>query len=161
MSDILTEIEDTAAKALQSHSQIPMELIRENVVQISEVLIQVYNKNTGLTEAEIDLITKRLQERFDILMPLGTLFAAEDYRPWLDEKRGGMDWYYWERYKRSLNFAPNVIQGLDNITDQILDHLENPLKFGSWQRKGMVVGHVQSGKTANYIGLACKAADSG
>ena len=25
----------------------------------------------------------------------------------------------------------------------------------------MVVGHVQSGKTANYIGLACKAADSG
>ena len=161
MSDILTEIEDTSAKALQNHSQIPVELIREYVVKISEVLIQVHGIKTGLSEAELDLITKRLQERFDIIMPLGTLFAAEDYRPWLDENRGGIDWYYWERYKRSLNYAPNVIQSLDNITDQILDHLENPLKSGSWQRKGMVVGHVQSGKTANYIGLACKAADSG
>jgi len=161
MSDILTEIEDTSAKALQNHSQIPIELIREYVVKISEVLIQVHGIKTGLSEAELDLITKRLQERFDIIMPLGTLFAAEDYRPWLDENRGGIDWYYWERYKRSLNYAPNVIQSLDTITDQILDHLENPLKSGSWQRKGMVVGHVQSGKTANYIGLACKAADSG
>ena len=25
----------------------------------------------------------------------------------------------------------------------------------------MVVGHVQSGKTANYTGLICKAADAG
>ena len=64
-------------------------------MKISEVLIQVYNQNTGLTETEIDLITKRLQERFDILMPLGTLFAAEDDRPWLDEKRGELDWYDW------------------------------------------------------------------
>ena len=28
-------------------------------------------------------------------------------------------------------------------------------------RKGMVVGNVQSGKTANYIGLISKAADAG
>ena len=89
MSDILTEIEDTSAKALQNHSQIPIELIREYVVKISEVLIQVHGIKTGLSEAELDLITKRLQERFDIIMPLGTLFAAEDYRPWLDENRGG------------------------------------------------------------------------
>jgi len=50
---------------------------------------------------------------------------------------------------------------MNSITDQILDHLENPKKDGSWKRKGMVVGHVQSGKTANYIGLISKAADSG
>ena len=30
-----------------------------------------------------------------------------------------------------------------------------------WRRYGLVVGQVQSGKTGNYIGLACKAADAG
>lgn len=30
-----------------------------------------------------------------------------------------------------------------------------------WSRRGMVVGHVQSGKTQNYTGLICKAADVG
>ena len=30
-----------------------------------------------------------------------------------------------------------------------------------WDRRGLVVGHVQSGKTANYAGLADKAADAG
>ena len=28
-------------------------------------------------------------------------------------------------------------------------------------RRGLVMGHVQSGKTANYCGLVCKAADAG
>ena len=32
---------------------------------------------------------------------------------------------------------------------------------GSWDRRGLVVGHVQSGKTGNYTGLICKAADAG
>jgi hypothetical protein len=39
--------------------------------------------------------------------------------------------------------------------------MENPAKDGPWDRRGMVVGHVQSGKTANYTGLICKAADAG
>ncbi|MER7336159.1 MULTISPECIES: Z1 domain-containing protein [unclassified Micromonospora] len=30
-----------------------------------------------------------------------------------------------------------------------------------WARKGLVLGNVQSGKTANYLGLICKAADAG
>jgi hypothetical protein len=50
---------------------------------------------------------------------------------------------------------------LDRVTDEILDHLENPKKDGRWSRKGLVVGHVQSGKTANYTGLITKAADAG
>ncbi|MCC5944486.1 MAG: Z1 domain-containing protein [Bernardetiaceae bacterium] len=37
----------------------------------------------------------------------------------------------------------------------------NPKKEGSWDRRGMVVGHVQSGKTSNYVGLINKATDTG
>jgi len=161
MIDLITLIEDTTASALKQRSKIPTELIRETVVQISKVVCSANDDASSISEEDIDTISRRLQERFDINMPLGTLFAAEDYRPWLDENRGDISWYYWDRYKRSLPFAPNVITALDNITDQILDHLENPGKLGTWNRKGMVVGHVQSGKTANYTGLVCKAADSG
>ena len=43
----------------------------------------------------------------------------------------------------------------------ILGLLEDPLRADPWDRRGLVVGHVQSGKTSNYTGLICKAADAG
>src|SRR5262249_47711542 len=36
-----------------------------------------------------------------------------------------------------------------------------PVRDGAWDRRGMVVGHVQSGKTSSYTGLICKAVDAG
>ena len=61
--------------------------------------------------------------------------------------------------KRDL--SGQVLGGLGNVTDRILGLLENPEKPGRWDRRGMVMGHVQSGKTANYIGVVTKAADAG
>ena len=49
---------------------------------------------------------------------------------------------------------------LDEITDDILKFCSDP-KGKRSTRKGMVVGNVQSGKTANYLGLITKAADAG
>jgi hypothetical protein len=53
------------------------------------------------------------------------------------------------------------VRATDEVTDKILDRLGNPRDMSNWSRRGMVVGHVQSGKTANYTGLVCKAADAG
>src|SRR5690606_4025242 len=39
--------------------------------------------------------------------------------------------------------------------------LESPHRPGQWDRRGIVVGQVQSGKTGHYTGLICKAADAG
>ena len=39
--------------------------------------------------------------------------------------------------------------------------LEDPDRSGMWDQTGPVMGHVQSGKTANFCGLICKAADAG
>ncbi len=57
--------------------------------------------------------------------------------------------------------GPKVVSSLDEVTERILGLSENPEKQGVWERKGMVVGQVQSGKTANYVGLISKAADAG
>ena len=56
---------------------------------------------------------------------------------------------------------PNIISTLDKVTDEILDYSGNPKLDGVWSRRGLVMGHVQSGKTTNYSALICKAADAG
>jgi hypothetical protein len=73
------------------------------------------------------------------------------------------DWRYWPRYRDMLaiKMSDTAVDALDNSTDRILGLLEDPARVGAWDRRGLVVGHVQSGKTANYSGLICKAADSG
>ncbi len=161
MSNILTAIEDMVSTLLSQKAAsdaITREVIYDAVRNTTAIMSST--NQVLVTDEDIDLITKRLEARFDITMSFGTIFA-ENHRPWLDNSKGDIDWYYWGRYERFLQLPPPVISSLDYITNQILDHLEDPKKDGKWARKGMVVGHVQSGKTANYIGLINKAADSG
>lgn len=127
----------------------------------------VHNIRCGesFSDEEISHVVKVLQARFVHRMPMGVIFESEEYRPWLHDRQGNIDWYYWLRYRKHLavtkGFSPHVIRTLDETTDKILDHLQDPSKEGKWAKRGMVVGHVQSGKTANYTGLVCKAADAG
>jgi hypothetical protein len=73
------------------------------------------------------------------------------------------DWHYWRRYRdyQESKLSDVVVDGLDEATEDILGLLEDPLRADSWDRRGLVVGHVQSGKTSNYTGLINKAADAG
>uniref|UniRef100_A0AAU6WLC0 Endonuclease n=1 Tax=Chryseobacterium endophyticum TaxID=1854762 RepID=A0AAU6WLC0_9FLAO len=59
------------------------------------------------------------------------------------------------------NYAPDTLNKMDNLTDDILDRLIRPGSNIPFDKRGLIVGHVQSGKTGNYIGLICKAADAG
>jgi hypothetical protein len=61
--------------------------------------------------------------------------------------------------ERSL--SARAVEALDDSTDTVLGLLEDPLREGPWDHRGLIVGHVQSGKTAHYTGLICKAVDAG
>ena len=91
-----------------------------------------------------------------------TLHDAEGHEPWLVSSRK-KDWRYWQRYQGFLErkMSATAVDALDASTDKILALLEDPIREGIWDRRGLVVGHVQSGKTGNYSGLICKAADAG
>lgn len=91
-----------------------------------------------------------------------TMVDEEGHVPWLVAGRK-RDWRYWARYAGMLEgrMSAAAVDALDKSTDKILGLLEDPLREGSWDRRGLVVGHVQSGKTGNYSGLVCKAADAG
>lgn len=81
---------------------------------------------------------------------------------WLSAARK-TDWRYWQRYREFMERKNSLdsVDELDKVTDDILGLLEDPTRDGGWDRRGLVVGHVQSGKTGNYTGLICKGADAG
>jgi len=108
---------------------------------------------------------RMFEERHTTSQDFGFLLKNADYNPWLNANKSNIDFYLWERYKKFMiqdeKLSKKVITTLDLDTDEIVDHIQNPTTDGPWDRRGLVLGHVQSGKTANYIGVACKAADAG
>ena len=111
-------------------------------------------------------LARLIEEKYGISMGFGAIVDAEDFRPWLHDARinGDIGEFYWGRYRKLLNLKglpKSVIDATDEVTDRVLDRLGDPRNMSPWSRRGMVVGHVQSGKTANYTGLICKAADAG
>lgn len=145
-------------KRQKSGDKIYPETIRQELENIAK-LFPEESEHTDLDACHEELI-----RQFSIWT--GTFTTLQDNREhiaWLtaDRKR---DWRYWPRHREWLESkgrACSVIENLDESTDEILGLLEDPLRTGGWDRRGLVVGHVQSGKTGNYAALICKAADAG
>ncbi|NOK38963.1 Z1 domain-containing protein [Corallococcus exercitus] len=99
------------------------------------------------------------------LVKMDTGFAlVDEHIPWVNARRPDIDPYYWDRFKKWLQrqgWPAGVLSGLDRTTDEVLDLLGNPAELNTWKRRGLVMGDVQSGKTATYSALICKAADAG
>jgi hypothetical protein len=87
-------------------------------------------------------------------------------RPWFQEWNASTG-YYWRRLRSYLidrqGRNQSDIGSLDDATDKILSHLEDPRVQGPVQFdvRGLVMGYVQAGKTENFCALAAKAADVG
>lgn len=133
-----------------------------------EVLLSVIQKASAINIVEGQNFDQ--QELFEILrgdFSIGKgeiqILSDDDVEPWLYEEKPNIKFELWNRYKlfMSKNDPSFPINDLDDFTDKILDKCVNPKKLGSWDRRGMVVGHVQSGKTSNYVGLINKATDAG
>lgn len=59
-----------------------------------------------------------------------------------------------------LEEKPEQLVALDAASTKIVAHLADPTIRGN-KKKGLVIGHVQSGKTANYAAVVAKAGDAG
>src|SRR4051794_4465708 len=128
------------------------------------VLTMLAAKGDELPDRE--LLVKEVESRVIIWQERST--SLEDrtgHEEWLTSAREHIEWRFWDRYRRYLEqvelLPPAVISRTDESTDRVLAKLEHPCRPGEWDRRGLVVGQVQSGKTGHYTGLACKAADAG
>ncbi len=131
---------------------------------ISEIVDQVMGLSpTYRTNVDRDQLIASLETRFSVWIGRATALTDEkDHQAWLNSERK-TEWRYWNRYRNwmTAKLPQSGIDALDAVTDRTLGLLEDPLREGPWDRRGLVVGNVQSGKTANYTGLICKASDAG
>lgn len=94
-----------------------------------------------------------------------TLFDADEVEPdWLtpEVKAAWVHWPWLQVYLGAEVKRPlQVMKELDSSTDEVINLIGNPKREGIWDRRGLVVGHVQSGKTQHYTAVAAKALDAG
>lgn len=157
---------------------LAVDILRKETKRTPELISEVAAKASqaatifapGAT-IDVEALNAELRHLFSVGVEDAT--ALDDYDPkghvpWLPRKRAESapgSWRFWTRYmtylERDMSWPPDVVNNLHALTDMILERLEEPAREGPWDRRGMVVGSVQSGKTANYIGLINKAVDSG
>tara|TARA_B100000767_G_scaffold26002_1_gene22864 strand:+ start:2569 stop:5514 length:2946 start_codon:yes stop_codon:yes gene_type:complete len=112
----------------------------------------------------IDELKSDLIELFRKVKPTQAVAESYELETWLDSSRRVNPEIRFEAYKKLL-ISENkgaIIPQMDADTYKILDSCYNPSETSrEWDRRGLVYGHVQSGKTANYIGLINRALDAG
>jgi hypothetical protein len=110
-------------------------------------------------------LLRNLEAKNNTLVGGYSIIDDKEFSAWVKVAREKHPFAFWERYRhwidRGKGWATGPLVQLDRMTDDILDRLRDPDTVGSWDRRGLVVGDVQSGKTGNYTGLICKAVDAG
>ncbi|MGW4398357.1 Z1 domain-containing protein [Amycolatopsis nivea] len=114
----------------------------------------------------VDAETAQLfQAMFPVHAGDGTVVIAKEWDPWYDKDLVQKRNFYWSHYadhlRASGRWDANAIASLDNATRHVVERLSEPTRVEPYQAKGLVVGYVQSGKTANFTGVIAKAIDAG
>ncbi len=134
---------------------------KDKVEEVARGLSSIYSYEVNLDSVIAEAMTE-VDTRMGMGVSLVDMETPHD-KEWVS-KRKDINWRYSEAYEEYLEGegrSPSVVQSLSEVSGRILGHLQDPASEGEWDRRGLVIGHVQSGKTANYMGLIAKAADAG
>lgn len=157
MNDVLKQAENICRNLLELDLPVTIEKIQDSIERLGRILT--------LSDEQKEKLFSRLVQNTGVNQEPARILDDHSSEPWVIEKwASGIDRKFWRRYRDYLtekSFSPKVLERLDEITDKILDRLADPTALDEFDRRGLVVGHVQSGKTSNYIGLINKAADAG
>jgi hypothetical protein len=119
----------------------------------------------SLDRSDIDDVIARVTEMRRVTLDLGDgVVDSASFTKWIDDRRTQVDLVRWNAYSNLLlqrEWSPNVVARLDEQTDSIVELMGDPTVSGEWARRGLVIGEVQSGKTATYAGVLDKALDYG
>lgn len=111
---------------------------------------------------------KEVRDALDRACPVdeasSSVVVGTAFTPWYTPASRQQRAWYWPRYREHLNskgWPTQTIHSLDTTTDAVVERLADPTQPQAYQSKGLVVGYVQSGKTANFTGVIAKAMDAG
>ena len=135
-------------------------------VKVNEIISEFRSvPSFECTKEDLKLLKFNLESMFNIKVGEGAIKLPNPDLPlWFHNKKSKIDWSHWEAYKDMLLSQArsiDVINENEKVIDSILDYSGDPTTPGTWSRKGLVMGNVQSGKTQNFLGLINKAIDCG
>jgi hypothetical protein len=120
--------------------------------------------NPAVPDALRSAVREALErEQTVVLHPARVITADAARGEWL-RARDRSIWHYWPTLRDYLlntkNWSAVAVRSLDESTDHILGQTADP-RDDQFDVRGLVLGYVQSGKTANFTAVIAKAADVG
>lgn len=136
----------------------------EDIFEIADSIHKRMNEAFPISDEEYQDLLHRLPE--EIIHTVGdaeTLRArnSKHQKAWYTSRI--IDSYFWPRYRQYLlkKRTEYMVNHMDVMTDKIMNDLGDPKSAEPFQRRGLLLGDVQSGKTATYTAICNKAADAG
>ncbi|MGW1326602.1 Z1 domain-containing protein [Streptomyces antibioticus] len=109
-------------------------------------------------------LCKSLDAAFPVFKEPGTVVISKDFEAWYGAENAAARSFYWSAYEQLLRdkgWPDSAVSSLDEATHSVVERLSDPSREDAFGARGLVVGYVQSGKTANFTGVAAKAIDAG
>ena len=111
--------------------------------------------------AEIDAAREIVLKQFERIEILNNHSVIRKRPQWyFGPKPTDRHWPALRDYLVSKGFEPRDVHEIDRASNEVVSLLENPSQQ-KFSCRGLVVGHVQSGKTANMTAVIAKALDAG
>jgi hypothetical protein len=166
MTDVVEVLALRARKILQMQKEAGETIDRDAISRIVELDSHTF---TLMTKQPVSSEQKEAAARM-----LWTIFVTEQGPALtLQDTERPAPWYlgarrqpgaFMQRYLYKLEedgWPEDSVRELQESTARILEVLDDPERPGRWDWRGLVVGDVQSGKTASYAGVVNRAADAG
>ena len=115
-----------------------------DVRKTAEIAVQAVKAQAPDSEVDLDSLVRELEANLNVVVGAAATLTDDntDHLPWLAEQRSSIEWGFTRRYQRFLKerkrWAIPTLQRSDDLTDRVLGLLENPVRPGSWDRRGMV-----------------------
>lgn len=138
----------------------------EEFVAEADSIRNAYGSICPTSDDEYNNLLKSLREL--VLVTIGESHSLRgidtNHQSWYPLHKN--DGFYWNRYRKYLEvkkkWSPEVTKRLNDTTNSIMDDLGDPTNHRkTFSRRGLLLGDVQSGKTATYTAICNKAADAG
>ncbi|MFI6061665.1 Z1 domain-containing protein [Streptomyces sp. NPDC051286] len=109
-------------------------------------------------------LRKALDQAVPVFKEPGATVISKDFTSWYSRDAAAARSFYWNSYEQLLRrkgWSDAAVSSLDEASHAVVERLSDPTRTEAYGARGLVVGYVQSGKTANFTGVTAKAIDAG